>query len=160
MMLNPGTGCGCCESFLYVLFVCNSNSALDDNFEAVWDKSDWGAINLSTNTCCGRAWTNQKSFTGQRGANALSAALGNLCCNGDSSFGGLTYEDFNLWSSGLHTFYMNNIQVNFNGNFGVVRLVDLTEKSKDVFVVRNIWLSANYQGDDGSSFSFPLGPLP
>jgi hypothetical protein len=145
---NSELACGCdpvpsCPDRRVVFQICNSNSALDDNFDIYLNDIYIGAVDLSTNAQVGSIFIADENVAVELGSSDFVCPLSGM----------VTYH-FNpsiLLASNI--LEMRNTQNNGNGNFGQIGVRNYSLSGTTLSspcVITNL----EYSGASGDSFTF------
>jgi hypothetical protein len=132
-----------CPDRRVVFQICNSNSALDDNFDIYLNDTYIGAVDLSTNAQVGSVFIADLNT-------AVELASSDFVC---PLSGMVTYHFNPSILQASNVLEMRNTQNNDNGNFGQIGVRNYSLSGTDLSnpcVITNL----QYEGASGESFTF------
>jgi hypothetical protein len=148
---------GCDRETDYIIYVCNSNAATDDNYRLILNGKNMGDIILNSNNCIGKFFRTNSTI--EPTIDLLEPGIS--CCGNDPDNGtpkGMTRVTLNagdLLEGRTNTLVMQNIQNNNNGNFGNVVVAGVYfDQEQQKWVMCRRFLNTFYSGGSGASFSF------
>jgi hypothetical protein len=102
-----------CPDKVFVLQVCNNNSAIDDNFDLYLNNQFIGSLDLNQAAQVGSI------FIGSTDTNKVITQADFVC-----PLPGMVVYYFNplILTTGLNTIFMDNTQANGNGNAGTIQM--------------------------------------
>ena len=150
--IPPGNGtldCGAEPGVIagfFVLAICNSNSAKDDNFSVILNGRSLGNIDLSENAQVGDVWVNDSRV------NLVNAQV-TICPVDNLRF---KRTQLIIYPNRTNVLEMKNVQENDNGNYGSIELFEGRYSNGVIGRARSI-LSTFYSGTTGEDFRFEFG---
>jgi hypothetical protein len=144
---------GCDRETDYIIYVCNINAAVDDNYTLYLNGKDMGNIILETNFCIGTFFRTNATIEPN---NDLLEFL-SWCCQELPPRGMTrqTLSEGDLKFGETNTLFMKNIKNNNNGNFGSVVVAGVYfDYEREVWVMCRRFLNTYYSGNSGESFRF------
>lgn len=144
---------GCDRETDYIIYVCNINSAKDDNFTLFLNNKDMGNIILETNFCIGSFFRTNESI--EPTIDILE--FNSYCCRFQPPEGmtRMTLAPGDLKFGETNTLFMKNIKNNDNGNYGSVVVAGVYyDEEQQKWVMCRRFLNTYYSGPSGQSFRF------
>ena len=131
-----------------VFEICNSNAARDDNFEAILNGHDIGSAIIQYDNYVATMFVGTTDYN----VHVLDGQLDTDC---PASLTTIHKFDFDIpIYNGLNTLDFNNIQMNYDGNYGVIAIrtfkINPDGSLSDPIVVDDL----EYSGGDGASFHY------
>lgn len=132
-----------CPDRRVVFQICNSNSAMDDNFDIYLNGTYIGAVDLSTNAQVGSVFIADTNTAVELGSSDFACPLSNM----------ITYHFNPSILSTSNVLEMRNTQNNGNGNFGSIGIRNYS-LSGTVLSSPCVITDLEYSGPSGDSFTF------
>jgi hypothetical protein len=134
-----------CPDRRIVIQVCNSNSAIDDNFNVYLNGTYIGFLNLNSNAQVGSI------FIGDTGASVTVTEADFTCPL--SNMVTYKFDSETVILGGNNVLFMQNVQNNGNGNVGTVEIRNYLLVGNDLEQPCGV-ANLNYSGPSGSNFTF------
>ena len=138
--------CKCCCPFDLVIYICNSNALVDDDFDVKINGTTITTLHLNSNSCVGCFLTTIGTLTPAE-FNARNSNIIPTCC-----IPLMTEVLFSTGEilSGTNVLRMQNIATHGNGNYGTV---GIWRTNKDGHICQTLH-NGVYSGVTGQSFNF------